>query len=532
MNEMKHISDYFPTVYEVESEYHKMAMDYLAQRGISMETAQKYNLEYTMDNGIVGILFRTGENSSVTRFVNEQDPKKRYQKSGVSDFFNFSVFRENNDPVFVTEGEFDCLSILETGYSNAVCLGGVTNADKFMERLKATKKRNTLILVLDNDDAGEEAARTIRQKAKELGIACLTPTLGNVKDVNELLCKDANKFANKVQTWLEQAKQLGKVLTQEEEEKLKKFDENLMSVRDIAIDQSIRSISSLPVIETGFPMLDQTINGVRASITILGATPSLGKTTFFLQIATYIAAHGQDVFFFSYEMTDQELHAKNITRTYHGIKTKGTKLVTSEIIRGDIFKNPDKVKVYNQSRKLLEEPNRHMRFYDGNSQMNILKIKSEVDEYIKITGRIPVVFIDYLQMIPPENENYSDKQNIDRIMLVLRQMKNEGVACFVISSLSRASYDSPTTMGSFKESGNIEFAADVAMALDYEAMYTSPKKNGKVEIDMNNEKSKETRKVVLTILKNRIGQAGKQISYDFIPAANLFAETGVFVSPT
>lgn len=107
-------------------------------------------------------------------------------------------------------------------------------------------------------------------------------------------------------------------------------------------------------------------------------------------------------------------------------------------------------------------------------------------------------------------------------------MKNEGVACFVISSLSRASYDSPTTMGSFKESGNIEFAADVAMALDYEAMYTSLKKNGKVEIDMNNEKSKETRKVVLTILKNRIGQAGKQISYDFIPAANLFAEIGVF----
>lgn len=113
-------------------------------------------------------------------------------------------------------------------------------------------------------------------------------------------------------------------------------------------------------------------------------------------------------------------------------------------------------------------------------------------------------------------------------MRVLRQMKNEGVACFVISSLARSSYDSPTTMSSFKESGNIEFGADLAMALDYEAMYTSPKKNGKVEFNLNIERAKDEHKVVLTILKNRIGQAGKQISYDFKPAVNLFIETGEF----
>lgn len=525
---MKKVSDYFPTVYEVESEYHKIAMDYLAQRGISMETAQKYNLEYTIDKGIVGILFRTGEGSSVTRFVNEPDPKKRYQKSGASDFFNFSVFEESADPVFVTEGEFDCLSILETGCLNAVCLGGATNADKFMERLKVTKKRNTLILVLDNDNAGEEAARTIRQKAKELGIACLSPALGNVKDINELLCRDTSNFKKKVQTWLEQARKLKKVLTAEEKLKLQEFDQKRMSVRDIHIDQRLRDISTLPTIGTGFPLLDKVINGVRASITVLGAIPSLGKSTFFLQIASNIAAQGYDVFYFSYEMTDMELHAKNITRAYQSVKIQNTKLFTSDILGGEIFGSPNKLKAYNAARKAWEATNLNLRLFDGDSKMTITEIKKVVDKFRDITGRTPIIFIDYLQMITAENTNFTDKQNVDHIMRVLRQMKNEGVACFVISSLARSSYDSPTTMSSFKESGNIEFGADLAMALDYEAMYTSPKKNGKVEFNLNIERAKDEHKVVLTILKNRIGQAGKQISYDFKPAVNLFIETGEF----
>lgn len=115
-------------------------------------------------------------------------------------------------------------------------------------------------------------------------------------------------------------------------------------------------------------------------------------------------------------------------------------------------------------------------------------------------------------------------------MNALRQMKNAGVACFVISSLSRASYDSPISLSSFKESGNIKFSADLALALDYEAMYTTqPNTKGKIEIDLNQERRNPVRKVVLTLLKNRLGEAGKQIRFDFIPAGNLFCETSEFI---
>ena len=161
--------------------------------------------------------------------------------------------------------------------------------------------------------------------------------------------------------------------------------------------------------------------------------------------------------------------------------------------------------------------------------MTIKVIKDKVQQYINTFHRAPVIVIDYLQMVPPTSERLTDKQNIDNIMLSLRQLKNMGVPCFVISSLSRVSYDSPIGLSSFKESGSIEFSADVALALDFKTMYTAQvNAKGKVEIDLNHERSVPVRSLLLTILKNRLGQAGTQISFDFTPAGNLFQERGLF----
>lgn len=307
---------------KIASKEQQLALDYLKSRGISTDTAEKYDIQYCVENGVVGLIIQTGDKSFVTRFINPKDPDMRYRKRGSAAFFNFvSIEKSEEAAIFVTEGEFDCLSILQAGYE-AVSLGGVANVSKFMSELKNTGKRTPLILALDNDRAGREAIAEMKGQAKALGIACLT-------------------------------------------------------------------------------------------------------------------------------------------------------------------------------------------------------------------GRTPVVFIDYLQMIPATNDRYTDKQNIDKIMLVLRQMKNQGILLFVISSLSRASYDSPISMSSFKESGNIEFGTDVALALDFEAMYNNiDKKTGKSAIDLNYERRRDPRKVALTVLKNWMGETGTQISYDFYPDKNIFKECGVFYPHT
>ena len=514
---------------KIESKEQQLALDYLKSRGISTDTAEKYDIQYCVENGVVGLIIQTGDKSFVTRFINPKDPDMRYRKRGSTAFFNFAAIEKNEAAaIFITEGEFDCLSILQAGYE-AVSLGGVANVSKFMSELKNTGKRTPLILALDNDRAGRDAIAEMKEQAKALGIACLTPSLSGVKDINELLCKDSAAFEHKIQKWYLEASKLPKVFTADEEKRWQKFFQNRMDTRECAISQTAKCIGSKPKIGTGFSLLDDVYGGgIREGITVLGGAPSNGKSTFYLQFAANLAVNGLDVLFFSYEMSAPEIHAKNVVRTHYLNGNKIVSLSTNEIIRGEVFQKVGKEKIYMESCKHLKSTYDHLFLFNG-GEMNIKNIQELVNEYISVTGRTPAVFIDYLRMIPGTNDRYTDKQNIDKIMLVLRQMKNQGIPLFVISSLSRASYDSPISMSSFKESGNIEFGTDVALALDFEAMYNNiDKKTGKSTIDLNYERRRDPRKVVLTVLKNRMGEAGTQISYDFYPDKNIFKECGVF----
>ncbi|MCL2355466.1 MAG: DnaB helicase C-terminal domain-containing protein, partial [Oscillospiraceae bacterium] len=68
-----------------------------------------------------------------------------------------------------------------------------------------------------------------------------------------------------------------------------------------------------PAIPTGFKNLDDALDGgLREGLYVLGAVPSLGKTTFALQIADYIAKQGRDVLIYSLEMTKIRLTARSI----------------------------------------------------------------------------------------------------------------------------------------------------------------------------------------------------------------------------
>ena len=80
------------------------------------------------------------------------------------------------------------------------------------------------------------------------------------------------------------------------------------------IDGIADSINT-PYIPTGFKNFDSILDGgLYEGVYILGAIPSLGKTTLALQIADQIAEAGEDVLIFSLEMARRELMAKSISR--------------------------------------------------------------------------------------------------------------------------------------------------------------------------------------------------------------------------
>ena len=77
--------------------------------------------------------------------------------------------------------------------------------------------------------------------------------------------------------------------------------------------------------------------------------------------------------------------------------------------------------------------------------------------------------MDYLQIIPARNDRQTDKQKTDDIIRGLKKMQSDNkLVCFVISALNRSNYLAPVDFESFKESGGIEYTADVVLGLQLE----------------------------------------------------------------
>lgn len=98
-------------------------------------------------------------------------------------------------------------------------------------------------------------------------------------------------------------------------------------------------------------------------------------------------------------------------------------------------------------------------------------VKQYVEKYIEATGEKPVVFVDYLQVLQTQNQKLSKQERMDSIVTALKVLQKENdLVIVVISSLNRQNYLSPVDFESFKESGGIEYTADVVWGLQLQIM--------------------------------------------------------------
>ena len=107
-------------------------------------------------------------------------------------------------------------------------------------------------------------------------------------------------------------------------------------------------------------------------------------------------------------------------------------------------------------------------------------------EPFSLRGKKPVVFIDYLQILQPEQDEkgrtQTTKETVDTTVTELKRISREqGLTVFVISSVNRANYLTPIDFESLKESGGIEYTADVIWGLQLQILndklFDSPKDN-------------------------------------------------------
>ena len=512
--------------------------DYWKKRGLSKATVDAYNLGYWEEKR--RFVIPTGEFSYNARATWEADKKERYLKpKGQFELFNLKAIPLAEQPVFVVEGEFDALSIIEAG-GIAVALGSSSNL-RFIEFLKSNRPKYPLILALDNDEAGRAGEAKLSEELTKIQMEFVDAdiTLG-FKDANEALVGDRETF---IQTVLNAR---NNVLALLEEKRQKEAEAYYQTAAVNGLSDFIADIEkrhNKDCVSTGFENLDEILDGgFYPGLYIIGAISSLGKTTFALQVADNAAKKGQDVLVFSLEMGKQELIAKSISRlSFQKCKSWGSDLdfatTTRNLMNGKSLNSKERVDFLNECIKGYSDYAERIFYHIGIGDIGVEKIKSVIARHIRITGKKPLVIIDYLQIIAPFDIRATDKQNTDKAVVELKRASRDyDVPIFAISSFNRENYTSPVNIASFKESGAIEYTSDVLMALQFKGMDYLKKEDGKYEdeksrtariIQLRNEQEKnaeipgKAQELQLKILKNRNGRKGG-VDLEFHPMFNCF----------
>ena len=530
--------------------YHEAAknnnFEYLEKRGISRETQQRFFIGYVeawkhpkapeQAPTSPRCIIPRSKTSYLARDIRPDAPKQyAKQNCGKVTLFNTKALKKENAIIFVTEGEIDALSVIECG-ADATALCSTSNKERFIELLKSNYKKQAIVLMLDNDDAGRNTAAAMAADLEKNNIPYIMAEYPG-KDPNEAMQADLEAFKGIVREAQKKAV----------EAQQKALQEGIYNAAELL--DYFRNIDKQPEgyeAKTGFEELDRNLSGgLHEGLYIIGAISSLGKTTFSLQVADQIAAAGQDVIFFSLEMSKFEIMAKSISRhTYKAHKdaktAEGVYIArdTQQILNNRRYGaySAQEREAITQAIETYGSQAKSLYIYEGRYQgqrLTVSAIREITKNHIEKTGRKPIIFIDYLQIIAPEDPRQTDKQNTDTAVFELKEISRDyNIPVFAISSFNRDNYSEPVSMTSFKESGAIEYSSDILFGLQYPFLeYVAREKDAdrKTRLRENFEEvyrrkqSKQPIKVQLKCLKNRTGY-NFNIDFDMVPAFNCFTE--------
>lgn len=511
------------------------AQAYLKKRGISIASAGRFKLGYCDKwthpkapnaTPTPRLIIPTSNSTYLARDIREDipDSQKQYSKSKVgrdAPLFNEQALY-NTEPVIITEGELDAISIMEVG-GNAVGLGSIARVKRLKDLADNGKIKAPLVLCLDNDTAGNRASEEAFNYIK--GIAGVSvyedkEIYGDCKDANELLTTAPESLYEAVAGIMENPDKYYY-------EKQNNVNNYLQGFVD-----SITASVDYTAVSTGFNNLDELLDGgLYAGLYGIGAISSLGKTTLVQQIADQIAQQGKDIMFISLEMSRNELIAKSVSRqtlqrVQAGFETASIK--DAKTVRG--ITDGKRYAGYNETEKRLisqsirdyETYGKHIYILEGTRATTVRYIRNKVRQHIDVTGNKPVLFIDYLQLIQPEeNSRLTDKQLTDINVMELKRISREfNIPVVVISSLNRQRYLEPISMQAFKESGAIEYSTDVLIGLQLKGV-------GSNDFNVDEAKQREPREIELKILKNRNGKTGTTAEFNYYAMFNCYQENEI-----
>ena len=298
-----------------------------------------------------------------------------------------------------------------------------------------------------------------------------------------------------------------------------------------------------PRLKTGFSKLDALLGGgITPGVMVLGASPGLGKSTLALQIAANVSS-GENrvpVLLYSLEMPRDRLVAKLQSRQLFqwGVQKRGLPAnleAAASYLTADAFFQPettDKLddaawaEIYMAQQEIGE-------LYIRDNLRSAEEIRQDVQSFREDRAkggdtRAPMVIVDYLQILsnPTGRRSVGERQvveeNLNQLSVLARG--SDGVPLLLISSLSRAGYGGPVRMENFKETGGIEYNADLLLGLQFTAA------NESAGLDLTALKNKFPREVELVALKQRYGSSGGRVKLLYYAPFDCFLEPSAPIS--
>ena len=230
---------------------------------------------------------------------------------------------------------------------------------------------------------------------------------------------------------------------------------------------------------------------------VIGATPAAGKTTLCWQLLEQLAQRGESCIFCSYEMSQLELFSKSLARELF------KRVPATDLTAADIRRGAHSIQLAN----IIND------FSNSKLNLSILELQDEsIDELLSLLkpfcydkAKAPVICLDYLQIVPSSKD--STKLGVDDSVRKLKKFQRDTNTTFiVISSFNRDNYTKPVSFESFKESGNIEYTADVVWALQLFVINSINSFNiSDARQKIDKAKKQQPRQIQLKCLKNRQG---------------------------
>ena len=359
---------------------------------------------------------------------------------------------------------------------------------KTIMQLKAKKEEITMLAInekLQNNEILEylahlgdfittESAETIYYKLKEYT---------KKREIFDLLKENQIKIQNtdNIDVFIEKTiNQMQKIEFQTQKDE--SFISQVVQTAE-EIEKNINKKEDLSLY-TGYFDLDDLTDGLHnGELTVIGARPGVGKTTFSLQLAENIAKKGKNVCYVSLEMSEIQMIQKLLSlRT--GVNSR-------KIRNGDMTEN-EKMLVGTECMKLGEL---NFKLITKASTIQQIEISAR---RLKNQNKIDLLIIDYLQLLRNNGKFNSREQEVADISRTLKLLSLElDIPIIALCQLNRNASKQAPTLADIRESGSIEQDADNVIFL-----YQENQENDIVTVDLQKQRAGNIGKIELKFYKS------------------------------